>query len=167
MWNCSVDSKIWSGAIWVRTTCKACEERMPKLTIFWTYDHWHAWLHIHTWKFSGYACSRVSEFGVWNWLLELRGCGVHGSGCQGGDCKSLSVLFPSITEGPCVCSQWSSILSITLFWMQTLASCREKVCRELDIPEHECELSMGMSSDFENAVLSLFSLFFATSYGSI
>jgi uncharacterized pyridoxal phosphate-containing UPF0001 family protein len=50
---------------------------------------------------------------------------------------------------------------------QTLASCREKVCRELDIPEHECELSMGMSSDFENAVLSLFSLFFATSYGSI
>jgi len=35
---------------------------------------------------------------------------------------------------------------------QTLASCREKVCRELDIPEHECELSMGMSSDFENAI---------------
>jgi uncharacterized pyridoxal phosphate-containing UPF0001 family protein len=61
-------------------------------------------------------------------------------------------FFLSITEGTCVCSQCSSILSITLFWMQTLANCREKVCRELDIPEHECELSMGMSSDFENAI---------------
>jgi hypothetical protein len=37
--------------------------------------------------------------------------------------------------------------------MQTLANCRKEVCKELDIPEHECELSMGMSGDFELAVL--------------
>lgn len=35
---------------------------------------------------------------------------------------------------------------------QTLASCREQVCKELDIPVEECELSMGMSGDFELAV---------------
>jgi uncharacterized pyridoxal phosphate-containing UPF0001 family protein len=35
--------------------------------------------------------------------------------------------------------------------MQTLANCQE-VCKELDIPEHECELSMGMSGDFELAI---------------
>jgi uncharacterized pyridoxal phosphate-containing UPF0001 family protein len=36
--------------------------------------------------------------------------------------------------------------------MQTLANCRKEVCKELDIPEHECELSMGMSGDFELAI---------------
>jgi len=35
---------------------------------------------------------------------------------------------------------------------KTLSSCREKVCKELDIPEEECELSMGMSGDFELAI---------------
>jgi pyridoxal phosphate enzyme (YggS family) len=35
---------------------------------------------------------------------------------------------------------------------QTLANCRKEVCKELDIPEHECELSMGMSGDFELAI---------------
>lgn len=37
-------------------------------------------------------------------------------------------------------------------FLQTLASCREVVCKELDIPVEECELSMGMSGDFELAV---------------
>jgi uncharacterized pyridoxal phosphate-containing UPF0001 family protein len=36
--------------------------------------------------------------------------------------------------------------------LQSLANCREKVCKELDIPVEECELSMGMSGDFELAV---------------
>jgi len=35
---------------------------------------------------------------------------------------------------------------------KTLASCREQVCKELDIPVEECELSMGMSGDFELAI---------------
>ena len=35
---------------------------------------------------------------------------------------------------------------------QTLANCRKEVCKELGIPEEQCELSMGMSADFEQAV---------------
>ena len=39
------------------------------------------------------------------------------------------------------------------YWMQyTLRSCRTEVCRALGIPENQCELSMGMSGDFEQAV---------------
>ncbi|XP_052177160.1 uncharacterized protein LOC127791370 isoform X2 [Diospyros lotus] len=33
-----------------------------------------------------------------------------------------------------------------------LRSCRAEVCRALGIPENQCELSMGMSGDFEQAV---------------
>jgi uncharacterized pyridoxal phosphate-containing UPF0001 family protein len=53
--------------------------------------------------------------------------------------------------------------------MQTLANCRKEVCKELDIPEHECELSMGMSGDFELAVLFFISisLLLSTSSGLI
>jgi hypothetical protein len=40
-------------------------------------------------------------FGIDSWSSG----DVGGSGCQGGDCRSLSVLFLSITEGTCVCSQ--------------------------------------------------------------
>ncbi|KAM1320346.1 hypothetical protein ACFX14_005399 [Malus domestica] len=35
---------------------------------------------------------------------------------------------------------------------KTLANCRTEVCKELGIPEEQCELSMGMSSDFELAI---------------
>ncbi|XP_042461407.1 pyridoxal phosphate homeostasis protein-like [Zingiber officinale] len=35
---------------------------------------------------------------------------------------------------------------------RTLSDCRSEVCRELGIPEDQCELSMGMSADFEQAV---------------
>ncbi|KAG0566004.1 hypothetical protein KC19_7G030800 [Ceratodon purpureus] len=35
---------------------------------------------------------------------------------------------------------------------KTLANCRERVCKELDISVEECELSMGMSGDFELAI---------------
>jgi hypothetical protein len=51
--NFQLDSEIRSGAIWMCTSCKACEARLLKLTFFWTYDHRHVWLCIHTWKFSG------------------------------------------------------------------------------------------------------------------
>ncbi|CAN6683109.1 unnamed protein product [Malus baccata var. baccata] len=33
-----------------------------------------------------------------------------------------------------------------------LANCRTEVCKALGIPEEQCELSMGMSSDFELAI---------------
>lgn len=33
-----------------------------------------------------------------------------------------------------------------------LAKCRSEVCKELGIPEEQCDLSMGMSGDFELAV---------------
>ncbi|KAJ7296960.1 hypothetical protein O6H91_01G171100 [Diphasiastrum complanatum] len=35
---------------------------------------------------------------------------------------------------------------------KALANCREEICKALDISEEGCELSMGMSSDFELAV---------------
>jgi len=35
---------------------------------------------------------------------------------------------------------------------KALANCREEVCKELGIPEEQCELSMGMSADFEQAI---------------
>jgi len=40
------------------------------------------------------------------------------------------------------------------------------VCKELDIPVEECELSMGMSGDFELAVSHLVS-FLLTSYAQV
>ncbi|CAL9138669.1 unnamed protein product [Musa acuminata var. zebrina] len=33
-----------------------------------------------------------------------------------------------------------------------LSNCRAEVCKELEIPEEQCELSMGMSADFEQAI---------------
>ncbi|KAK7245890.1 hypothetical protein RIF29_40744 [Crotalaria pallida] len=33
-----------------------------------------------------------------------------------------------------------------------LSSCRSEVCKALDISEEQCELSMGMSADFEQAI---------------
>ncbi|KNA05121.1 hypothetical protein SOVF_193260 [Spinacia oleracea] len=35
---------------------------------------------------------------------------------------------------------------------KTLANCRNEVCKSLGIKEEQCELSMGMSSDFEQAI---------------
>lgn len=44
---------------------------------------------------------------------------------------------------------------------QTLSNCRTEVCKALEMDEEQCELSMGMSGDFElavwNSVLKLFS----------
>lgn len=35
---------------------------------------------------------------------------------------------------------------------KALANCRNEVCKALGIPEEQCELSMGMSNDFEQAI---------------
>ncbi|KAK8592252.1 hypothetical protein V6N13_062838 [Hibiscus sabdariffa] len=37
---------------------------------------------------------------------------------------------------------------------KTLANCRSEVCKALGIPEEQCELSMGMSGDFELGCVS-------------
>ncbi|KAJ8476536.1 hypothetical protein OPV22_020263 [Ensete ventricosum] len=37
---------------------------------------------------------------------------------------------------------------------KTLSNCRTEVCKELGIPEVQCELSIGMSADFEQAVIT-------------
>lgn len=36
--------------------------------------------------------------------------------------------------------------------LQTLLNCRTEVCKVLGMAEFQCELSMGMSNDFEQAV---------------
>ena len=43
---------------------------------------------------------------------------------------------------------------------QALAALRDEVCRELDVPTKDVELSMGMSGDFEQAVRTTGTLFF-------
>ncbi|KAL8208954.1 hypothetical protein R6Q57_008366 [Mikania cordata] len=35
---------------------------------------------------------------------------------------------------------------------RTLSRCRAEICKELGMPENQCELSMGMSGDFELAI---------------
>lgn len=44
------------------------------------------------------------------------------------------------------------LLIIGICWLQLLANCRTEVCEALEISEEQCELSMGMSADFEQAV---------------
>lgn len=39
-----------------------------------------------------------------------------------------------------------------IFYCQTLANCKSEVCNALGMGEEKCELSMGMSGDFELAV---------------
>ncbi|RZS17165.1 hypothetical protein BHM03_00049296 [Ensete ventricosum] len=46
------------------------------------------------------------------------------------------------------------LLTVIFVREQTLSNCRTEVCKELGIPEVQCELSMGMSADFEQAVSS-------------
>lgn len=41
---------------------------------------------------------------------------------------------------------------------QALSNCRTEVCIALGLPEEQCELSMGMSADFEQAVGNLCSV---------
>lgn len=53
------------------------------------------------------------------------------------------------TSTICLSLQFADIFS---FWFQTLAKCRSEVCKELGMAEEKCDLSMGMSGDFELAV---------------
>ncbi|KAH1239567.1 Pyridoxal phosphate homeostasis protein [Glycine max] len=53
------------------------------------------------------------------------------------------------------CIQNSICLFIKVFSFvknQSLSNCRTEVCKALEMPEEECELSMGMSGDFELAI---------------
>lgn len=45
-----------------------------------------------------------------------------------------------------------NILLIFVVMEQTLLNCRAEVCKALGMAEDQCELSMGMSGDFEKAV---------------
>ena len=55
---------------------------------------------------------------------------------------------------------WTNLLTKVLFFSphnldQTLTNCRAEVCKALGMSEDQFELSMGMSGDFEQAVISL------------
>ncbi|KAM0840425.1 hypothetical protein ACQ4PT_029746 [Festuca glaucescens] len=62
--------------------------------------------------------------------------------------KPLKVLVQVNTSGE-ECGYSSSLFQYNSV---ALASCRKEVCDELGIPEEQCELSMGMSADFEQAI---------------
>lgn len=55
------------------------------------------------------------------------------------------------------------VLTSLVCGFQCLANCRTEVCKALGMAEEQCELSMGMSGDFELAVsLMLLGLFSST-----
>lgn len=45
-----------------------------------------------------------------------------------------------------------NILLLFVAMEQTLLNCRAEVCKALGMAEDQCELSMGMSGDFEQAI---------------
>jgi hypothetical protein len=121
-------------------------------------------------NFQVISSSWILDLRIWSRLLELTGFGLH----REERCKSFGVCCEEHTfRVLCGLQQLMKfyIWKITLleWWMQTLANCQKEVCKELDIPEHECELSMGMSGDFELAVLFFISisLLLSTSSGLI
>ncbi|KAL0697643.1 hypothetical protein Bca4012_053765 [Brassica carinata] len=76
--------------------------------------------------------------------------GVEPSGCVG--------LAKHVKEA-CSNLEFSGLMTIgmadytsTPENFKMLAKCRSEVCEELGIPEEQCELSMGMSGDFELAI---------------
>ncbi|KAM0840426.1 hypothetical protein ACQ4PT_029746 [Festuca glaucescens] len=76
--------------------------------------------------------------------------GVDPSGCAG-LAKHVKLSFPNLV--------FSGLMTIGMLDysstpenFKALASCRKEVCDELGIPEEQCELSMGMSADFEQAI---------------
>ncbi|KFK43458.1 hypothetical protein AALP_AA1G127800 [Arabis alpina] len=76
--------------------------------------------------------------------------GVEPSGCVG--------LAKHVKEA-CLNLEFSGLMTIgmadytsTPENFKMLAKCRSEVCKELGIPEEQCELSMGMSGDFELAI---------------
>ncbi|GAY35251.1 hypothetical protein CUMW_015190 [Citrus unshiu] len=60
-------------------------------------------------------------------------------------CGLMTIGMPDYTSTP---ENFKRIV----FCNQTLAKCRSEVCKALGIPEEQCDLSMGMSGDFELAV---------------
>ncbi|TQD98714.1 hypothetical protein C1H46_015623, partial [Malus baccata] len=70
--------------------------------------------------------------------------------------ENFKVMFQHTT-----CKSFSEVSVLRVYWQfsnqtvccQTLVNCRTEVCKALGIPEEQCELSMGMSSDFELAML--------------
>lgn len=64
----------------------------------------------------------------------------------------------------CLDSNSNCLFAKIFFLMknQALSNCRTEVCKALEMDEEQCELSMGMSGDFElavwNSLLMLFNI---------
>jgi hypothetical protein len=46
-------------------------------------------------------------------------------------------------------------LLFCVIWIQALVDCKLEICKALEIPTEQFELSMGMSGDFEQAVCDI------------
>lgn len=70
--------------------------------------------------------------------------------------ENFKVIFSQMTCNSMIIFPYISVLVLELkskiVSCQTLANCRSEVCKALGIAEEQCELSMGMSGDFELAV---------------
>uniref|UniRef100_A0A6M2FAD3 Alanine racemase N-terminal domain-containing protein n=1 Tax=Populus davidiana TaxID=266767 RepID=A0A6M2FAD3_9ROSI len=90
------------------------------------------------------------------WLLFYKCCivaaksGVEPSGC---------VELAKHVIQSCTNLQFCGLMTIGMLDytstpenFKALANCRNEVCKALGIPEEQCELSMGMSNDFEQAI---------------
>eukprot|EP00898_Chlorokybus_atmophyticus_P008227 jgi/Chlat1/8405/Chrsp80S07839 len=61
----------------------------------------------------------------------------------------MTIGMPDYSSRP---ENFQAAVLLTLIIQQTLARCREQVCTALGIPIEACELSMGMSGDYEQAI---------------
>ncbi|KAB5560373.1 hypothetical protein DKX38_005330 [Salix brachista] len=84
-------------------------------------------------------------------LLPLTKSGVEPSGC---------VELAKHVSQNCTNLQFCGLMTIGMLdytstpenFKVALTNCRSEVCKTLGIPEEHCELSMGMSNDFEQAI---------------
>lgn len=165
-------SQIWYWSFQLCWACKTCEIVLPKPSVIWLNDNREAWLYLHSGELSG------DKF--YSYILE------HLETCLKQYISYLLELF-HVRILFCWNLFWNFMIVLLVFWHslivlfpmfqnlvlyllvkvfsfvknQSLSNCRTEVCKALEMAEEQCELSMGMSSDFElavwNSVLKLFS----------
>ncbi|CAN1811197.1 Pyridoxal phosphate homeostasis protein, partial [Linum perenne] len=96
-----------------------------------------------------------SYFPILSFWTELTSCLAAKYGVEPSSCVELA---KHVREN-CTNLEFGGLMTIGMLDysstpenFKTLASCRSEVCKALGIEEEQCELSMGMSNDFEKAI---------------
>jgi len=167
-------SQIWYWSFRLCWACKTCEIELPKPSVLWPNDDRNARLYLNSTELSGdkfysYILKHVDNSLKWCFLfvrtyfriifhLLPYYCFIENwsAFCHHFDGFVVQFYVPCIQNSICLFTKVFSFVK-----NQTLSNCRTEVCKALEMPEEECELSMGMSGDFElavwNSLLKLFS----------